>query len=110
MVTPREVRGGGSGSGERAFLSKGCLIERERTRTSKNGKVKQLVGTESVQTLGPGKLGAVAGFRLANGAKQTVVLGTRSVASAAKLGQVRSVACFIAGRSWLTSFPFIKLA
>lgn len=89
-------------------MSKGCLIERERTRTSKNGKVKQVVGTENVQTLGPGKLGAVAGFRVANAAKQTV-LGTRSVTSAAKLGQVRSVAfSFIAGRTWLTLFSLYK--
>lgn len=90
-------------------MSKGCLNEREGTRTSKNGKVKQVVGTENIQTLGPGKLGAVAGFRVANAAKQTVVLGTRNVASAAKLGQVRSVAfSFIAGRTWLTSFPLYK--
>lgn len=68
-----------------------------------------MVGTEGIQALGPGKLGAVTGFRVANGAKQMVVLGTRSVASAARLGQVKSVTfSFIAGRTWLASFSLYK--
>lgn len=71
--------------------------------------MKQVVGTEGVQALGPGKLGAVTGFRVANGPKQTVVLGTRSVTSAARLGQLRSVTLsFIAGRTWLASFSLYK--